>query len=462
MLHSHLTDVVTIVVVLAPALSMLAFVVLSIVGLLGPMPSERLTRTITISALLGSFVAALLVFVTLAERHWAPLHIPLGIWFSTPHYKFHLAFHLDLYSSTMLLLTTVVTLLAAKFSGTYLHREPGFTRFFMLLSIFSTGMQLLVLAGTFDLLFVGWELVGLSSVLLVAFYNDRIAPLKASLRIFIIYRLCDLGLLVGNSFLHRAGHGPEIGDLHAEMISPFWATVIGLCFLLATIGKSAQFPLGGWLPRAMEGPTSSSALFYGALSVHAGVYLLLRAGPVLDRSMIASSAIAVVGLSTAFMGTLCWRVQADVKSELAFATMTQVGLMVAEIGLGFRRFVLLHLVAHACLRTYQLLRSPSALADVNAIRFAQDAVSRRGAGPFIDHLPKTWRHALYRLAWERFQLDVFESTITAPVNRLTQVLAKQEERFTHFVDDQLAKKIQQVGAKKDLMGAAQSPEDRQR
>ncbi|MFY0579836.1 proton-conducting transporter membrane subunit [Cystobacter fuscus] len=120
------------------------------------------------------------------------------------------------------------------------------------------------------------------------------------------------------------------------------ATALGLCLMLAAMGKSAQLPFSNWLPRAMEGPTPSSALFYGALSVHAGVYLLLRVAPLLQRSAVASGVLVVVGLLTAVHATLVWRVQTDVKSSLAYGVLTQVGLMFAEVGLGLYRLALVH------------------------------------------------------------------------------------------------------------------------
>ena len=429
-----LPEIAARAVIAAPALPALAVAAIGGYALLVRNPRESTTAGITLAALVGSLIASLLGAGAILVRGGEPIHVPLGAWFEVGGYSFHTSLHLDTTSATMLVLTTVITSLVARFSRSYLHREAGFTRFFLLLGVFAAGMQLLVAAGTFDILFAGWELVGLSSVLLVAFFHERTAPVRASLRVFVVYRLCDIGLLVGAALLHRAGHGSEIGDLHFEQVAPATATAISLAFLLAAMGKSAQFPLGGWLPRAMEGPTPSSALFYGALSVHAGVFLLLRAAPVLARAPIACAVIVVVGAMTAVVGTLCWRVQSDAKSALAFATTTQVGLMFVEVGLGFHRVALVHMVAHASLRTWQMLRAPSALEDADVVRAVHQGRMPVAAGFVAGLAPLRLRSFVYRLALDRFQLEAFENAIVAPVTRIAMVLSLHERRFTQLLE----------------------------
>ena len=131
--------------------------------------------------------------------------------------------------------------------------------------------------------------------------------------------------------------------------------------LVAAAGKSALVPFSGWLPRAMEGPTPSSAVFYGALSVHLGAFLLLRVSPILDLSPWLCAAVVVAGLATAVFAAVAGRVQTDIKSALSFASLTQVGIIVAEIGLGLRYLALVHILGHGCLRTLQFLRAPTLL-----------------------------------------------------------------------------------------------------
>src|SRR5262249_5142763 len=144
----------------------------------------------------------------------------------------------------------------------------------------------------------------------------------------------------------------------------------GLLLVVAAAGKSALVPFSGWLPRAMEGPTPSSAVFYGALSVHLGAFLLLRAGPILSLSIPLCVILVVWGLGTAALAAMTARVQSDIKSALAFASLTQVGLIVAEIGCGLRWIPLAHMIGHGCLRTLQFLRAPTLLQDYRQLENA--------------------------------------------------------------------------------------------
>jgi NAD(P)H-quinone oxidoreductase subunit 5 len=170
-------------------------------------------------------------------------------------------------------------------------------------------------------------------------------------------------------------------------------------------GKSALIPFSGWLPRAMEGPTPSSAVFYGALSVHLGVFLLLRVSPLLELSIWLSAAVVALGLASALYGALAGRVQSDVKTALAFASLTQVGIITAEIGLGLNYIALVHIIGHACLRTMQLLRAPTLLHDYHSLENAVGGHLHHGAGFVERWIPQGLRVRLYRLALERGWLD---------------------------------------------------------
>ena len=183
------------------------------------------------------------------------------------------------------------------------------------------------------------------------------------------------------------------------------ALIVGLLLLVAAAGKSALIPFSGWLPRAMEGPTPSSAVFYGALSVHLGTFLLLRVSPLLDLSVWLSAAVFVLGLSSALFAALAARVQTDVKSALAFASLTQVGIITAEIGLGFRYLALVHIIGHACLRTLQLLRAPTLLHDYHSLENAIGEHLPENPGVLVRWVPQPWRVRLYRLSLERGYLD---------------------------------------------------------
>jgi NADH-quinone oxidoreductase subunit L len=312
----------------------------------------------------------------------------------------------------------------------------------MLYALFVLGMAVTSLAGTIETLFVGWELVGLSSALLVAFFQERPAPARNGLWVWTIYRVSDASLLLASVVMHHLrgegdfdkllGSGPWPDEISA--VTTAQALVIGMLLVVAAAGKSALVPFSGWLPRAMEGPTPSSAVFYGALSVHLGAFLLLRVSPLLDISTILCVVIVVLGLSTAVLAYLAGTVQTDIKAALSFASLSQVGIIVAEIGLGFRYVALVHLLGHASLRTLQFVRAPSLLQDYRTI---EDAIG--------EHLPRAntvWyriatRHDLgwlYKVALERGYLDrALLQYVVAPFVRTFRWCDALERRWTDFL-----------------------------
>lgn len=249
------------------------------------------------------------------------------------------------------------------FSVRYLRREAGFQRFFLLYGLFSGGLSLLFLAGNLGALVAGWEFVGVSSVLLIGFYAERTAPARNGAFVFVAYRIADVGLVGAMVGMHL---------LLKSMSLPFWlgptapvapsaSLWIGAALVVAAAGKAAQGPFVAWLPRAMEGPTPSSAVFYGALSVHAGAYLLLRTEPFWGNSPVIRSVLIVLGLSTALYATFVGRTRADAKTFLALAAAAQLGLIFAEIGAGFPRLALWHALGHAMMRAFQFLTAPSSV-----------------------------------------------------------------------------------------------------
>jgi NADH-quinone oxidoreductase subunit L len=331
------------------------------------------------------------------------------------HFHFALKFVFDRLSVPFVTLTFLLCGTISAFASKYLHREPGYNRFFLLYALFAMGMVMTSLAETIETLFVGWEFVGISSALLVAFFQERQNPVRNGLRVWSVYRLSDAALLLAAVALHHLrGEGDFAAALGGgpwpegqAVLSSTQALVVGLLLLVAAAGKSALIPFCGWLPRAMEGPTPSSAIFYGSLSVHLGAFLLLRISPLLELSPVLSATVVALGLSTALLAALVGPVQTDIKSALAFASLTQVGLIVAEIGLGFRYLALIHILGHACLRTLQFLRASSLLQDYlgleNAIGQRLPAESAVG----VRLAPVTIGPWLYRLALERGYLDAW-------------------------------------------------------
>jgi NADH-quinone oxidoreductase subunit L len=427
---TELYAMITLLVVGAPAGTLTTIGAALIIGL---RPSEKLVRRFVMGGQVVALLASVLLLGVTAELGYRT--VDLGTWFSIGAYDFALSLMVDPLSLVMLFLVAGLCALVGHYSANYMHRDAGFSRFFLLLSLFQTGMTVLVLAGSLDLMFVGWELVGFSSALLIAFFQWRDEPARSGLHAFVTYRAADVGLLIGAVLLHHFTHvegfdtafrGGE-WPLSVAHLQRSEATAIALMLLLASMGKSAQFPLGGWLPRAMEGPTPSSAIFYGALSIHAGAYLLLRAEPLLRDAPYARMAVIAVGLCTALYGTVCGRVQTDIKSALAFASMTQVGLIFVEIGLQWYRFALWHVGAHAVLRSWQFLRAPSLLLDMQHI---QRSLGHNPSARWEDKLSASARASLYRFSLERGYLTwLFEKYLLMPIEKLSLFMRTLEYRM---------------------------------
>jgi NAD(P)H-quinone oxidoreductase subunit 5 len=422
----------------APALLLAAVGLTALVSRpLGERLTVRLTQ-IAVSVGLLAAVGVLAVMLTTGSRN---VVIDLGNWVALDqqHFHLHVKFIFDRLSVPFAILCFVLIGTIGAFAKHYLHREAGFQRFFLLYAVFLFGMVVASVAGTIETLFFGWELVGLSSALLVAYFHERTGPVVNGQRVWSIYRIADAAFLIAAVTLH---HHTGEGDFGVLMGSGPWpeglaaltsgeALLIGLLLLGAAAGKSALIPFSGWLPRAMEGPTPSSAVFYGALSVHLGVFLLLRVSPILDLSLALSICVVSLGLATAVFAAIAARVQSDVKSSLAFASLTQVGIITAEIGLGFRYIALVHIIGHACLRTLQLVRSPSLLQDYRALENAIGGHLSLEADPLLRRLPDTWRERLYRFGLERGYFDAFiNAWIIGPFVGFFQWCNRQELRWT--------------------------------
>jgi NADH-quinone oxidoreductase subunit L len=331
--------------------------------------SERKIYLLTYISFLLPFICSLIFFFEYALNSFTAFEISLGdLHLSTHHFSFN--FFFDELSFIILLLTGYLSILVNKFSYSYLHRESNYQRFFLVINLFVFGLSLLAIAGTLDLFFAGWEIIGLSSFLLIGFYYDRTRPTRNAFRIFSVYRLCDVGLLfsaiLGHVLWDKSDHFYYLINEFENISLPFssqWLVAMQLLIILAAIGKSAQFPFINWPARAMEGPTPSSAIFYGALSIHCGVFLLYRTYPLFSHSTLILSLIFTIGLLSTILATGIGRVQANIKGQLAYSTVAQIGIMFMEIALGFKELVLIHLVLHALFRCYQILISPSIVVD---------------------------------------------------------------------------------------------------
>jgi NAD(P)H-quinone oxidoreductase subunit 5 len=272
-------------------------------------------------------------------------------------------------------------------------------------------MLLVILAASMEVLFAGWELLGLSSALLVGFFHERRAPVVNAMHVFTVYRVSDAAMLGAAVLLHHWIGSGSLAFLFSQatastvMLSTLQATVIALPLGVAVAGKSALLPFSGWLPRAMEGPTPSSAVYYGALSIHAGCFLLLRAGPLLEQAPLARVAIALAGAATALYAVFVARVQTDVKSALSYAALTQVGLIVVEIALGLYTLAFIHMLGHASYRLLQFLSAPNVLHDLHEIENAVGLRPAAGRDAHLHDRPFAHGRTLYLLALERGFLD---------------------------------------------------------
>jgi len=414
-----LSQALLVFIVMAPGA---VFVALASLWLLGWVPSERVLSRITgltFTACLFGLAGMLWILATTRD---SAVTLTFGNWFAVHEYRFPLVLMADHLSLPFLAMTVVLSGLIGQFSATYLHRESGFFRFFLLLHLFAFGSLLAFAAGSFDLLIGGWELVGITSVLLNAFFDQRPAPVENGLRVFGIYRACDIGLLLGVFALHNwAGSGSF--DAGMPRLATTQATIVCLFLLLAAAGKAAQIPFSGWLPRAMEGPTPSSAIFYGAISIHAGAYLLLRAQPLLAEAPVASIAVVATGLATAIYGTAAGRASADVKTSLAFASLTQVGVIFVEIGFGWKSVAIAHILGHALVRTLQFLRAPSMLHDYHRMHSAIGGEVWNE--PAQDLLPDRVRLWLYRWALDRGHLDtILDRWFIQPLYEISRLFTR--------------------------------------
>ncbi len=289
--------------------------------------------------------------------------------FQTADIEIFIDFYFDRISAVYSLVGSIIALIVAIFSKTYLHREEGFKRYFVTLLFFFTGYNIVIFSGNFETFFVGWEIVGVTSFLLIAFYRDRYLPVKNALKVVSIYRFGDICLILAMWMSHHLWNENitflELNDLSlvtAHLEQHYWFGVfVSVMIVIAATAKSAQLPFSSWLPRAMEGPTTSTAIFYGSLSVHLGVFLLLRTYPYWETMVSVKALIVFIGLSTSIVATLIGRVQSTVKTQIAYSSIAQIGLIFIEVALGLHTLALFHFAGNAFLRTYQLLVSPSVL-----------------------------------------------------------------------------------------------------
>jgi NAD(P)H-quinone oxidoreductase subunit 5 len=405
-----------------------------------PLP-ERWTGSLAATSMTvacGALSLALVVYGTTATGTQL---LSYGEWSASHEGGIGIEFLVDRLSLAFAALSTAIAGVVSAFSNRYLHREPGYNRYFVLLAMFVTGMLLVALAGNVEVLFIGWELVGLSSALLVAFFHERPAAVSNAFRVLSVYRISDAAMLSAAVMLRHAAGTDSLsllfggaGGASAIRLTETDATIIAVLLIVAVAGKSALLPFSSWLPRAMEGPTPSSAVYYGSLSIHAGCFLLLRSASLLEQAPAARLLAGGLGVATAVFAGMTTRVQSDVKSSLAYASLTQVGIIVVEIAVGWYTIAFVHLAGHACFRLLQFLSAPNVLHDLHGMEDALGDRPSRG-GDYLEGVTSDRvRRRLFLIALERGFLDgILDRFVVEPFVRL----ARQFTRLDMWLCDAL-------------------------
>jgi NADH-quinone oxidoreductase subunit L len=337
-------------------------------------PMKKISVLVSILACATSFAASLYIFF---NNGAVPL--PAIDWLDLPGLKVQIGGLADHLSTLMLLVVSGVGLCIHVFAYGYMAEDPGLSRFFAKLSLFMFSMLGIVLANNLVMMFIFWELVGLSSYLLIGFWFQRPSAAEAAKKAFIVNRLGDFGFLLGILGVWLAWGTVDFAELHARVSplalpamlahNPFAVTLIGLGLFMGCVGKSAQFPLHVWLPDAMEGPTPVSALIHAATMVAAGVYMLCRVFFILELSPQMLQVIASIGALTAIFAALIATQQNDIKRILAYSTLSQLGYMVMSVGLGATQAAMFHLCTHAFFKALLFLGAGSV---IHALHHEQD------------------------------------------------------------------------------------------
>ncbi|MBS0557407.1 MAG: NADH-quinone oxidoreductase subunit L [Proteobacteria bacterium] len=386
-----LNPTILLIIALAPLAGAL------IAGLLRKQVGRVGAHSVTIA---GVALSCALSFYVLYQLVWggAPTYNEnVYTWFQVGDFSTHIGFMIDRLTALMMVVVTFVSLMVHVYTIGYMADDPGYQRFFSYIALFTFSMLMLVMANNFFQLFVGWELVGLVSYLLIGFWFKKPTAIFANLKAFLVNRVGDFGFILGIAgvlyFFHTLDY-QSVFD-HANILdgktlaiwgSTPWsaATVICLCLFVGAMGKSAQVPLHVWLPDSMEGPTPISALIHAATMVTAGIFMVARMSPLFVLSDTALSTVLVIGATTAFFTGLIGIVQNDIKRVVAYSTLSQLGYMTAALGAGAFGAGIFHLMTHAFFKALLFLGAGSVII---AMHHEQDM---RYMGGLRRYMPITW------------------------------------------------------------------------
>ena len=291
----------------------------------------------------------------------SPIAAVSANWFSTGSFIVDLGIYFDNVTAIMSFVVALISFLVHLYSSEYMKGDPRYSRYFAYLGIFTFSMNGIVLADSLIMMYVFWELVGLSSFLLIGFWFEKDRPPKAANKAFLTNRVGDIGMFIGIMILFFNVGSFNINEIinNISLIDNDLLTVAGLLVFMGAVGKSAQFPLHIWLPDAMEGPTPVSALIHAATMVAAGVYMTFRIFPFLTPD--ALSVVAIIGAITAFGAAITAITRNDIKAVLAYSTISQLGYMIMALGVGAHLYAFFHLVTHAMFKACLFLCSGSVI-----------------------------------------------------------------------------------------------------
>ena len=326
------------------------------------------------AAIVAGFVAVLSIGASFVLSIWAlssvidtPGHLQdysSHAWMDIGVLQIKMGILMDSLTAIMLIVVTGVSLMVQIYSLGYMKHDASIARFFAYMSLFTCSMIGLVMADNLIMLFVFWELVGLSSYLLIGFWHDRPSAAAAAKKAFIVTRFGDLGFLIAilGVYMTLGADGLDIAYLNEAAGGPLAGialTLVALGIFAGAAGKSGQFPLHTWLPDAMEGPTPVSALIHAATMVAAGVFLVARMFPLFEASTAAMTTVAYIGAGTALFAATMGLVMTDIKRVLAYSTVSQLGFMMFALGVGAVPAAIFHLFTHAFFKALLFLGSGS-------------------------------------------------------------------------------------------------------
>ncbi|MHB1539862.1 MAG: NADH-quinone oxidoreductase subunit L [Steroidobacteraceae bacterium] len=382
-----------------------------IAGLVGRYIGRVGAHTITIAGVALACVLSLYMQWLIYWGHVPSFDGPVYTWLVSGGVHMQVGFLVDRLTTLMMSVVTFVSLCVHVYTIGYMRDDPGYTRFFSYISLFTFGMLMLVMANNFMQLFFGWEAVGVVSYLLIGFWYTRPSAIFANLKAFLVNRVGDLGFIIGIAALFSYTHSlsyqaafaaaPHLAHQTLPVFGGVNAlTLICICLFIGAMGKSAQVPLHVWLPDSMEGPTPISALIHAATMVTAGVFMVARMSPLFEYSSTALSFVLVIGATNAlFMGIL-GVVNNDIKRVIAYSTLSQLGYMVAALGASAYAAGIFHLMTHACFKALLFLAAGSVII---AMHHEQDMRKMGGLGKYMPITAATcWAGALALVAFPFF------------------------------------------------------------